>query len=433
MRRYPWLEVCTFLILLPPVSAAELPRTLGLNIGEGRILDFSSEVTRVYTSNPDVADVAVIDAHEIVVNAKGAGKATLAVWLQSGGSESIPVTVEFDLTPIQKLLDQAFPNDKMTVCGTKETLVLLGEARKAATVERALALLKPFAQGVVSSVEVIPISEEKQISLHVVFAELDRTASESFGVNLLSTGAANTPGQTSTGQFSPASAPQLQGTIGAAVTGTATTLNLANTLNIFAFRPDLNLGATIQALQNKGVLQILAQPDLVTTDGKEAHFTVGGEFPIPVPQTGSSAGAITVQFREFGIRLSFTPVTTPNGTIKLHVQPEVSTIDTANGIVLSGFNIPALSTRKIETEVELNAGQSFVIAGLMDDRVTQNLSKIPGIGDIPILGNLFRSRARTRSKTELIIVVTPDIRAPLAKGTPAPTPAMPVPFLPKSQ
>ena len=128
--------------------------------------------------------------------------------------------------------------------------------------------------------------------------------------------------------------------------------------------------------------------------------------------------------------MSFTPTTTPNGTIKLHVQPEVSTIDQSNGIVLSGFNVPALSTRKIETEVELNAGQSFVIAGLLDDRVTQNLSKIPGISNIPLLGALFRSHSITRSKTELVIVVTPEIQAPLDRGTPATLPVMPVPFLP---
>jgi pilus assembly protein CpaC len=279
--------------------------------------------------------------------------------------------------------------------------------------------------------DVLPGGGEKQIALHVIFAELDRTVSESFGVNLLSTGAANTPGQISTGQFSPATSPQLNGTVGSPVTGTHSTLNLSNSLNIFAFRPDLNLGATIQALQSKGLLQILAQPDLITTDGKEAHFTVGGEFPVPVPQSGANAGAITIQFREFGIRLSFTPNTTQLGTIKLHVQPEVSTIDTANGIVLSGFNIPALSTRKVETEVELSVGQSFVIAGLMDDRVTQNLSKIPGIGDIPILGALFRSRSRTRAKTELIVVVTPEIRMPLANGAPASLPEMPEPFLPR--
>jgi pilus assembly protein CpaC len=424
MCHIQWLKASALLLiltLLRQTNAAELPRSLELTIGQGRILDFSSEVIRVYTSNPEVADVVVIDSREIVVNAKGAGKATLAIWLQSGGNESLPVTVEFDLSPIQKLLDQAFPGDKLAVSGTKETLVLLGQARRAATVERALALLKPFAVGVVSSVEVS--NEEKQIALHVLFAELDRTAAESFGVNLISTGAANTPGQTSTGQFSPASTSQL-------AAGAATTFSLANTLNIFAFRPDLNLAATIQALQSKGVLQILAQPDLVTTDGKEAHFTVGGEFPVPVPQSGAAAGAITVQFREYGIRLSFTPTTTPNGSIKLHVQPEVSTIDTANGIVLSGFSIPALSTRKIETEVELTAGQSFVIAGLLDERVTRNLSKIPGIGDIPVLGALFRSHSISRARTELIIVVTPEVRTPLAQGTPAALPEMPEPFLP---
>ncbi len=424
------------LIVVPQCPAAEIPRALELTIGQGQILDFPTEVIRVYTSNPEVADVVVIDPHEVVVNAKGAGQATMAIWFQSGPdsevrNQTIPVTVIFDLLPIQKLLDQAFPDDKMTVKGSKEALVLLGSAKKTSTVERALAILKPFTQSAVSSIEVIPPGGEKQIALHVIFAELDRTVSESFGVNLLSTGAANTPGQISTGQFSPAtSSSPLTGTIGNPLSGTSSGFNMTNLLNIFAFRPDLNLAATIQALQTKGLLQILAQPDLVTTDGKEAHFTVGGEFPVPVPQTGTSAGAITVQFREYGIRLSFTPTSTPNGTLKLHVLPEVSTLDAANGIVLSGFNIPALSTRKVETEVELSSGQSFVIAGLLDDRVTENLSKIPGIGDLPVLGALFRSRTRTRSKTELIVVVTPEIRTPLASGTPPPLPVMPEQFLP---
>jgi len=427
----PVLVLAFAACLQSPCRAAEIPRSLELTIGQGQILDFATEVVRIYTSNPEVADVVAIDTHQVVVNAKAAGKATVAVWLQTGDSHPIPVTVNFDLAPIQKLLDLSFPDDRMTVSGTKDAMVLFGHARKASTVERALAILKPFTQSAVSSIEIPVPSGEKQIALHVLFAELDRTVSESFGVNLLSTGAANTPGQTSTGQFAPATSPELKGAIGNAVSGTSSTFNLANMLNIFAFRPDLNLAATIQALQAKGLLQILAQPDLVTTDGKEAHFTVGGEFPVPVPQSGASAGAITVQFREFGIRLSFTPTTTSSGTIKLHVQPEVSTLDAANGIVISGFSVPALSTRKVETEVELNQGQSFVIAGLMDDRVTQNLSKIPGIGDIPVLGALFRSHSRTRSKTELIIVVTPEIRAPLAIGTSPPLPAMPEPFLPR--
>ena len=433
--RYPRLFNAALFLILGFVAAgraAETGRPLELTIGQGQILDFPWEVTRVYTSNPEVADVVVIDAHEVVANARSAGKATMAVWLKSTTgevrNETMSVTVNLDLLPIQKLLDQAFPEEKITVSGTKDTLLLVGRVRKQVTVERALAILKPFAQSAVSNIELIPPSGEKQIALHVLFAEIDRTASDSFGVNLLSTGAANTPGQTSTGQFAPASSPEVKGAIGNAVSGTSSTFNLSNMLNIFAFRPDLNLAATIQALQGKGLLQILAQPDLVTTDGKEAHFTVGGEFPVPIPQSGASAGAITIQFREFGIRLSFTPTTTPAGTIKLHVQPEVSTLDAANGIVLSGFNVPALSTRKVETEVELSLGQSFAIAGLIDDRVTQNLSKIPGIGDIPVLGALFRSHSRTRSKTELIVVVTPEIRTPRDGGT-TPLPDMPEPFL----
>lgn len=436
--RYPHLRDLSSLLLaaaacLPAAAcAADIPRTLELTVGQGRILDFATEVTRVYTSNPEVADVVVIDSREVIVDAKAPGKATLAVWQSAGGSESIAVAVSFDLGPIQKLLDQAFPEDHLTVSGTKESLILMGQAHKPSTVERALAILKPFTQSAVSSIEVLPSGGEKQIALHVIFAELDRTVSESFAVNLLSTGAANTPGQVSTGQFSPATSPEVKGAIGSPVKGTGSTFNLANTLNLFAFRPDLNLAATIQALHSRGLLEILAQPDLVTTDGKEAHFTVGGEFPVPVPQSGASAGAITVQFREFGIRLSFTPTSMLNGALKLHVQPEVSTLDAANGIVLSGFNIPALSTRKVDTEVELSPGQSFVIAGLLDDRVTQNLSKIPGIGDIPVLGAIFRSRSKTRSKTELIVVVTPEVRMPGAPGAMIPLPEMPEPMLKNS-
>lgn len=419
-----------FIVWTMACMADEPSQSFLLTVGQGRVVQFPEEVTRVYTSNPEVADVAVVDAHQVIVNGKAAGRATLAFWLTSGVNLTATVSVEFDLSPIQKLLDQGFPEDKITVVGTKEAMILCGQAAKQATVERALALLKPFAQSTVSNIDVVPRSAEKQIALHVMFAELDRNASDSFGVNLLSTGAGNTPGQTTTGQFAPATSPQLKGAIGNAVTGTTSTFDLASALNIFAFRPDLNLALTIQALKAKGLLQILAQPDLVTTDGKEARFTVGGEFPVPVPQSGVSVGAITVQFREFGIRLSFTPNMTPYGTIRLHVQPEVSTLDAANGVVVSGFNIPALSTRKVDTEVELSPGQSFVIAGLVDDRVTRNLSKIPGIGDVPILGALFRSHSLTRSKTELIIVVTPEVRAPLPKGEPVPSLKMPESFLP---
>jgi len=248
-------------------------------------------------------------------------------------------------------------------------------------------------------------------------------------VNLLSTGALNTFGSIGTQQFSSIIPGPVAGTIGSPLTGSSTSFSLSDALNIFAFRPDLNLGAIIKDLQTKGLLQILAEPNLVTTNGKEASFLVGGEFPVPVVQGGANAGAITIQFREFGIKLNFLPQVTTHHTIKMHVKPEVSTIDLTNAVVFSGFTIPALATRRMETDVELGEGQSFVIAGLLDDRVTENLSQVPGLAQIPILGALFKSRSVSRAKTELIVLVTPESIYPLSRTDPKPLPYMPRAFL----
>jgi len=201
-----------------------------------------------------------------------------------------------------------------------------------------------------------------------------------------------------------------------------TSISLADALNIFAFRPDLNLAVVIKALESKNVLQILAEPNLMTTNGKEASFLAGGEFPVPVLQGGGAAAAVTVQFREFGIRLKFLPIITSNGTIKMHIQQELSTIDLNNAVVFSGFTIPALATRRTETDVELGAGQSFAIAGLIDDRVTDILNKIPGLANIPILGNLFKTRSRTKNKSELVVLVTPEEILPYNPADPKPFP-----------
>jgi pilus assembly protein CpaC len=186
-------------------------------------------------------------------------------------------------------------------------------------------------------------------------------------------------------------------------------------LNIFIGRPDINFAATIQALQTQNVLEILAEPNLLTQSGKEASFLAGGEFPYPVVQ-GAGAGvatAVTIQFREFGIKLKFTPTLTADGSIHLKVAPEVSSLDFSQGLVIQGFSVPALSTDRAESEMDLKDGQSFAIAGLLDNRVTDQLSKIPGLGDIPVLGKLFQSRSLTKSKNELLIVVTPRIVQPM--------------------
>jgi pilus assembly protein CpaC len=218
--------------------------------------------------------------------------------------------------------------------------------------------------------------------------------------------------------------------------GTTTTNNtsfgLGDLMNIFLLRQDINLAATIQALQQQNLMQILAEPNVLTESGKEASFLAGGEFPFPVVQ-GLGAGAlptITIQFKEFGVRLNFTPNLTSDGLIHLKVQPEVSALDFSNALTISGFTIPALSTRRVQSDMALRDGQTFAIAGLMDNRVTQQMSKIPGIGDIPILGLLFRSRQLQKSDDELLIVVTPRVVHPLEQNAAPALPPMPKPFMP---
>jgi pilus assembly protein CpaC len=275
-----------------------------------------------------------------------------------------------------------------------------------------------------------------EVLLQVRFAEVDRTAIQQFGLNVFSTGGGNTVGSTTTGQFGPPQAGE-QGEVTSRIPGRlegfTSTFALSDLLNIFVFRPDLNLGVTIRALQQRNLLQILAEPNLIALNGREANFLAGGEFPFPVIQTGTGLNAVTIIFKEFGVRLKFTPNILPDGTIRLKVAPEVSALDFGNALTVSGFLIPALSTRRAETEVELRDGQSFAIAGLIDNRLTQIVSKVPGLGNIPILGKLFRSNSYTRNNTELLVVVTPKLVKPLAPGQVPPLPTFPKPFLDKEK
>jgi pilus assembly protein CpaC len=243
-------------------------------------------------------------------------------------------------------------------------------------------------------------------------------------MNILSTGAANTVGSVTTQQFSPPAAPAITGNSPVAST-------IADALNIFFFRSDLNLGATIEALQVKGLLQILSEPNVLAQNGKEGSFLAGGEFPFPSVSGGGAGGTpvVSIQFREFGVRLSFIPTITPRGTIQLQVAPEVSALDFTNGLSVSGFNVPALTTRKLKTQVELNDGQSFAIGGLLDNRTTDTMEKIPFIGDIPILGKFFQSKSVSKTNTELIVIVTPELVRPIPAGQPLPGLKFTAPFM----
>jgi pilus assembly protein CpaC len=399
------------------------PEEIRLTVGKSIVIDYPADIARISTSNPDIVDASPVTGREVLVHGKSFGTVTLVVWSKAGQRNFYNITVEQNLEPLRKLLKDTFPSEDLHVQSSRDSLSLTGRVANKDIADRATALATPFAKTVVNNLQVAEGAAEKQILLRIKFAELDRSAANSFGVNLISTGATNTIGQVSTGQFASNTPPT---SIGA---GVGSPFTISNALNIFAFRPDLNLGAFIEALEQKNLLQTLDEPTLMTTNGKEASFLVGGEFPIPVLQGGANAGAVTIQFREFGVRLTFTPTITGSNNIRLHVKPEVSALDYSNALSFNGFTIPALSSRKMETNVELGEGQSFVIAGLIDNQVTETISKIPGLSSLPILGNLFKSRSLSKSDTELIVMVTPEITMPLQPGDGKPLPTMPRDFL----
>jgi len=271
-----------------------------------------------------------------------------------------------------------------------------------------------------------PAPEPRQILLQVKFAAINRVALSQIGFNLFSTNN-KLLGGLSTEQFTPPRFSQLQ-------PGTPSTVSFSDLLNLFAFRPDIGLGSTIKALEERDLLQILAEPNLIVLDGKDASFLAGGSFPFPTitttPTGGATAPVITVQFKPFGVKLDFTPTVTAQGAIDLKVAPEVSSLDYTNAVTLQGFVIPALSQRRAETEVILKDGESFAIAGLINNQVTETADKLIGLGDIPILGKLFRSRSTQKSTDELLVVITPHFVKPLTPEEKAKLPDMPTAFLP---
>lgn len=407
---------------------AQSAEDLRLTVGKSVVIDYPADIRQISTSNPDVIDASPVTTREILLHGKGLGSATMVVWSKSGQRTFYNVTVDLNLEPLRRILKESFPGDEIQARTSRDSISLNGRVGSKDVADRATALAAAFSKTVVNNLQIAGGPIEKQILLRVKFAELDRSRQVTYGVNLLGVAGQTLAGST-TNQFG---APILSANAGVgAATPSSGALTITQALSLFAFDPKLNLGAFIQALQSESILQILAEPNLVATNGKEAYFLVGGEFPVPILQGGGNSGAVTVQFREFGIRLMFTPLITENKTIKMHLKQEVSTLDQADGITLNGFRIPALSTRRAETDVELSEGQSFVVAGLVDNRETDLFSKIPVLGSLPIFGSLFKTRNETKTKTELVVLVTPEITEPLGPNDPRPNLYFPKDFLVK--
>jgi pilus assembly protein CpaC len=423
------------LLRVLPAAAQSEGQALHVFVGKSVVINVQAPVSRILSSNPGVIDTLATSPTQVVVEGKAPGVSSLILWDSSGHSQILDVTVDVNISHLKTAIEQTYPGQQVNIQSDGAHLILTGTVSDAKVSDEIGKMATAYSGGVVNSLSVAPVHEQ-QVLLQVKFAEVDRTKIQQFGINLISTGAGNTPGAISTQQFGPPTVQgQLSNTIGAKANGNSTagfksSFQLSNLLNIFLFRPDLNLGATIQDLESRNVLQILAEPNLLALNGQKANFLAGGEFPFPVVQGGANVGAVTIQFRPFGVKLDFTAFVGQDHVIRMHIAPEVSTLDFTQAVTISGFTVPAISTRRTETEIELKDGQSFGIAGLMDNRATVQFSKIPGIGDIPILGNFFRSRSINRSDSELLVMVTPRIVDPVQSNAPAPLPpANPIKFL----
>jgi len=405
------------------LAQTQAMRDVDLMEGRGELLQFSNDISKVVISEPKIADALVVGPREVMVNAKMPGHTTLVVWEAGQTPGRYNVNVRADRTNTENFnkeleaeLKAQIPEGQVIFNGNAEMIVLNGRVASGDLAKLAESIAATRTKKVVNLLEVPKDPDPRQILLQVKFASVDRVAMSELGFNYFSRNPTML-GSLSTQQFQQPRFSQLQFQN---QEFSNSTINFADLLNLFAFRPDLNIGATIRALQGRNLLQMLAEPNLITLEGKEASFVAGGEFPFPILTATTTGGAIspvvTVQFKPFGVQLGFTPTITPNGTIHLKVKPEVSSIDYSNSTTVQGVLIPAISTRRAATEVVLKDGESFAIAGLIDNRVIQTINKIPGLGDIPFLGNLFKSRATRKSNDELLVVITPFFVQPLKPG-----------------
>ena len=411
---------------LPPQSAQlQGSAPLRVMVGKSLLINTTERLKRISVTDPTVAYATVITPTQILVHGRASGEVSLLIWDELERSRSFDLRVDVDVSACAEEEHRVFPDEQISVTPSRAAIVLSGHVTTEDVAKRAGELATAYSKNVINVLTFGPVGAQ-EVLLEVKFAEVDRSALTQLGANFFSTGAGNFVGTTTTGQYGGFGSQQITQTPGQSGSGQVNQ-TISNVLNLFLFRPDIHFGAVIEALQNKSLLQILAEPNLIAVNGKKASFLAGGQFPFPIVQPGAGFTAVTISFKEFGVKLEFTPVIMPNGNIHLTVAPEVSTLDFADALTISGFTVPALSTRKAETEFELRDGQSFIIAGLIDNRVTDVWNKVPGLGDIPILGNFFKSKNISKSNSELMVLCTVHRVSPNTETPPGPK--NPQPFI----
>jgi len=397
-----------------PAAATSQDSTndLSLAVGKSVVLDLARPVTRIVVGAGGFAEAQAVSPTQILLNGKLPGETSLIIWDQTGGRQFFNVTVRQSsfasndtLEGLRRELRAELPGQNVRVSQDNGIIFLRGTVSNLNSSDRA-EKIAGTAGKFVNLLNVNVPAPEPQILLKVKFASVDRNRLKQLGINFAVNGLGNTIGSIGTGQFAAG--------------------------NISATYPGIGLGADIQALETRGLAEVLAEPNVLAKNGHQASFLAGGEYPYPVAQSSAAGGAspITIQYKQFGVLLAFIPTITNRGTIRLQVAPEVSALDYGNAVNIGGATVPALTIRRVKTEVELAEGQTFIIGGLMDNRETENFQKIPFIGDIPVLGKFFQSMQRTRTNTELIVTVTPELVNPIEAGAPVPELKFPTGFLP---
>jgi pilus assembly protein CpaC len=389
-------------------NPAKEPTQINVLVGQSRVINFDKPIGRFSVSNPDVAEAVLVAPDQVLVNGKAFGQVNFIAWAKEGSGQFIvfDVFVRANLSLIDSQIRALFPKDDVRLSQANGSVVISGTVAEAKTAQEVEAVVKAAGFNVVNMLQ-SPAKPVAQVQLQVRVAEVSRSKMRELGtsygyvqhgtIGYLNSGAG--PSQLQHTSMSP----------GAVAAETF----LSPALNLFLGNGAAGLQGMLRALKSVGAIRSLAEPNLIAMDGQQASFLAGGEFPIPIIQTGSDKAAVTIVFKEYGVRLNFKPTIIDEDHIRLELEPEVSTIDFSNGVKFDGFVIPALKTRRAKTGVELRDGQSFALAGLLDNNEVQSFSKVPGIGDIPVLGNLFKSKSFTKQETELMFIVTAQLVKPV--------------------
>ncbi|HEY1561590.1 MAG TPA: type II and III secretion system protein family protein [Caulobacteraceae bacterium] len=398
----------------PPPPPGMTSYELDVGAGKSQVLETPGVYTDLMVGDPKVADVVPLTTHSVYVVGKSVGATSLSIY--GPGKRliaTVDVVVDPDIADLQTRLREIIPEEKdIAMRMSNDSLVISGTVSSPVALHRVVELAETYAPGKV--INMLGVEGAEQVQLEVRFVEMERSTAKALSVGVSRTSVTGNP------QFNFNSGPATLGNAGGigSIGGLVGTPGFAS---LGFHTPDGTLTFTLDALETKGVIKTLADPTLVAMSGEQASFLAGGEIPIPSAQAGGLNNIITVQYQPFGISLGFTPTILDGGMINLIVKPEVSSIDSANSVTLNGITIPGLKIRRASTTVELRDGESFVIAGLLSDSYQNQISAFPLLGDIPVLGALFRSPSYQRDQTELVVVITPHLvvarRGPIALPT----------------